>query len=166
MAETSTETRRTATEVRLATEDHLPELMLLLKRAAEHDHPDEPIEAATAYAGLRAIMEEGIVLAAFRQGLLIGSHGVRPAQRWFSDRWHLWTYWFYVDPDHRRSDAGAALIREMKRLADRVALPLLLVQQSQGDIERTERFLGRHMTKIGGFFLYEPAAAEEADERS
>jgi GNAT superfamily N-acetyltransferase len=97
---------------------------------------------------------ECLVLAAFVDGVAVGSIGLHKTTPWYSDTPYLADGWLYVLPTYRRSAIGATLIEEAKKFAQEMALPLVLNIFNMEDTElKIKLFQRKGFKLIGGTFI-------------
>jgi GNAT superfamily N-acetyltransferase len=130
---------------------------LLMSFAAEHSMGGL---SAGKYDPMRSVAWivkniECLVLAAFVDGVAVGSIGLHKTTPWYSDTPYLTDGWLYVLPDHRQSAIGVTLIEEAKRFAKEQHLPLVLNIFNMEDTEIKIKLLRRKGFKlIGGTFVF------------
>lgn len=100
---------------------------------------------------------------------VIGPHGghleamtmVGICQQWYTMVRHLEEYIVYVDPEHRRSNHGKALIDWLHEQSQKTNLPLLTgiltSYRTEAKVRLYERYYGE---KAGAFFLYSSEARD------
>lgn len=80
--------------------------------------------------------------------------GMAVSDIWYTTEKHLADFLVYVDPEHRASEHGTALVQWMKKQSDIIGLPLLSGVVSNKRTEAKCRMFRRMMPKIGEYFLY------------
>jgi GNAT superfamily N-acetyltransferase len=89
-------------------------------------------------------------------GHLEGLVFVTIGEYWYSEEKHLEEFLVYVDPEYRKSDHAAALIKWMKDQSETTGLPLMTGVISNYRTEAKCRLYRRSLPKMGEFFFYPP----------
>lgn len=96
----------------------------------------------------------GVIGVIGEVGELEGMCGLVVADIWYTTEKHLADFLVYVDPEHRASEHGNAMIKWMKKQSDLIGIPLLSGVVSNKRTEAKCRMFRRAMPKIGEYFLY------------
>lgn len=93
-------------------------------------------------------------------GVIDGPHGIEAsvglklAQWWYSDDWHLEEMWAHVHPSHRQGDHAQSLIDFAKGCAARLKLPLLMGILTHHRATAKIRLYQRQIPQVGALFLH------------
>ena len=145
-------------EARLATPDDVEGLVRLARNLhAENGIGELPLSEKKVRAFIDRALNGHLVII-----YVIGppddihaAIGLVIEEGWYSDEWHLYEMFMFVDPKHR-SPPGAArlLIRMAKQAADKLKLPLMVGVISTERTEAKIRLYETELSKAGAFFLY------------
>ena len=131
-------------EIRRATPDDLePVVDLLAAQLAEHDIPIDRADLAYAAEGLLRVPERGVVLAAERDGTIVGVACV--SFSWTVERGGMvaWLDELYVVPTRRELGLGNELLAEVIAAATRAGCPTVELEVETSHA-RAEHLYQRH----------------------
>ena len=112
------------------------------------------MDAPKVYGRIRALLDGGMVLLAYENGVLVGSGAWSTQAYWYSKRARLGEWWFYVRPAHRRSGAARALIDAAKAIASDAGMPFEVNLSSPVKLGVKMRFFRKlGLQLIGATFL-------------
>jgi GNAT superfamily N-acetyltransferase len=128
--------------VKLATEADMPRLMELL-RAMHAEIGIGALNAPKVFHLVSRLLRDGAVLVAVEDNLIIGAIGLELRAWWYSDDTVLGDYFFFVDAEHRGSEAAVRLIERASEFAHQAGRPLMLGVLSLVETERKNLFFRR-----------------------
>jgi len=119
---------------------------------------DEPKALET----VRAVIESrACLLSTNDSGQIVASLGLVYGQPcWYSSDQGLVDRWFFVHPDHRGGNHASDLIVTAKKMARIANTTLWVGVSSTKKTVKKMLFLEKYMKPFGGFFFYQPEAAD------
>jgi len=107
-------------------------------------------------------MASGVVYIADDGNELVGTIGLHPFAPWWTDETILADGWFFIAPEHRRTNAARLLLRMAEEHArDDGRIATIGVFNSH-DSDRKEQFFERlGWKRIGGWYMLDPALPRE-----
>jgi GNAT superfamily N-acetyltransferase len=100
------------------------------------------------------LLHKGIILIAIKDNKIIGSIAGMPVSDWWSDEEYLADAWFYVYPEHRKSDVAKKLSISFINIAKKAKIKIRLGHVFSGDLDRKDKFYERlGLVKAGSTYV-------------
>jgi|TARA_B100000900_G_C20377371_1_gene633001 purine-nucleoside phosphorylase len=128
---------------------------LLLEMHNGTDIPTSKINSEKMISKISEAIHKGVCFISLNdENVIEGSIGGLVASDWWSEEKHLGDLWFYVTPEARKSNAAFELVREFKKVGQKVNIPVRLGHVFSKDLERKDKFFQRlGLQKAGSVFL-------------
>lgn len=138
-------------------------ILRLMERAHEtsgNRYP--PIEPSRAIDWINRTIAEGYVVAAVRDGRIIGSMGLGPYRHpWNAEQWFATNEWLYVDQKYRDKGVAVKLMTLTKGWSEEKNVPIIIGVQDILDADTKDRFIRQQgFTYCGGIFMRWPTNAQ------
>tara|TARA_R100000655_G_scaffold103942_1_gene150711 strand:+ start:207 stop:644 length:438 start_codon:yes stop_codon:yes gene_type:complete len=96
----------------------------------------------------------GVVYVATEKNKILGSIGGMSTSDWWSTDEYLGDLWFYVFPEHRKSNIAIKLVKTFINYGKEVKLKIKLGSVYSGDLRRKDNFFNRlGFVKAGSLYL-------------
>ena len=96
----------------------------------------------------------GVVYVATEKNKILGSIGGMSTSDWWSTDEYLGDLWFYVFPEHRKSNIAIRLVKTFINYGKEVKLKIKLGSVYSGDLRRKDNFFNRlGFVKAGSLYL-------------
>ena len=96
----------------------------------------------------------GVVYVATEKNKILGSIGGMSTSDWWSTDEYLGDLWFYVFPEHRKSNIAIKLVKTFINYGKEVKLKIKLGSVYSGDLKRKDSFFNRlGFVKAGSLYL-------------
>ena len=96
----------------------------------------------------------GVVYVATEKNKILGSIGGMSTSDWWSTDEYLGDLWFYVFPEHRKSNIAIKLVKTCINYGKEVKLKIKLGSVYSGDLRRKDNFFNRlGFVKAGSLYL-------------
>ena len=96
----------------------------------------------------------GVVYVATEKNKILGSIGGMSTSDWWSADEYLADLWFYVFPEHRKSNIAIKLVKTFINYGKEVKLKIKLGSVYSGDLRRKDNFFNRlGFVKAGSLYL-------------
>ena len=106
---------------------------------------------------------DGVVFAVIEEdGRAEAVLGLVWTKLWYSADWYWSDLLLFVRPEHRGTKHAVTLVRFARWWATVTDMHVELGIASLDDLERKEKFLGRHATRMGSFYVINP---HDGDDR-
>ncbi len=126
----------------------------LLLEGHSSDWPFFSVNRDKALGEISRLIEEGIVLVAEQDSMVIGSISFDVHEWWFSDDVFLCEVWTFVRPESRQSKAAETLLRRARALAEEAETPLVVGIFSPHQAERKNKLFRRFFKPVGEIFAH------------
>jgi len=116
--------------------------------------PVSPMKKDKVMNMITLAITRGVVYVATEKNKILGSIGGMSTSDWWSTDEYLGDLWFYVFPEHRKSNIAIKLVKTFINYGKEVKLKIKLGSVYSGDLKRKDSFFNRlGFVKAGSLYL-------------
>ena len=116
--------------------------------------PVSPMKKDKVMNMITLAITRGVVYVATEKNKILGSIGGMSTSDWWSTDEYLGDLWFYVFPEHRKSNIAIKLVKTFINYGKEVKLKIKLGSVYSGDLRRKDNFFNRlGFVKAGSLYL-------------
>lgn len=113
------------------------------------------IDRDKTYAYVLWLMQNGLVLVAEEDQMVVGSLGVEEVEPWYTRIKVLSDVWFYIKPEYRASRIAKEFLGVAKKVSDDSGMPVQFCVSHGFDLERKDVWFKRNgFRNVGGIYIY------------
>ena len=141
--------------IRRAEQTDVPELYdMLTDMHSQTVLPDSPMKKDKVINMIILAITRGVVYVATEKNKILGLIGGMSTSDWWSTDEYLGDLWFYVFPEHRKSNIAIKLVKTFINYGKEVKLKIKLGSVYSGDLRRKDNFFNRlGFVKAGSLYL-------------
>ena len=141
--------------IRRAEQTDVPELYdMLTDMHSQTVLPVSPMKKDKVMNMIILAITRGVVYVATEKNKILGSIGGMSTSDWWSTDEYVGDLWFYVFPEHRKSNIAIKLVKTFINYGKEVKLKIKLGSVYSGDLRRKDNFLNRlGFVKAGSLYL-------------
>ena len=141
--------------IRRAEQTDVPELYdMLTDMHSQTVLPVSPMKKDKVMNMIILAITRGVVYVATEKNKILGSIGGMSTSDWWSTDEYLGDLWFYVFPEHRKSNIAIKLVKTFINYGKEVKLKIKLGSVYSGDLKRKDSFFNRlGFVKAGSLYL-------------
>ena len=141
--------------IRRAEQTDVPELYdMLTDMHSQTVLPVSPMKKDKVMNMIILAITRGVVYVATEKNKILGSIGGMSTSDWWSTDEYQGDRWFYVFPEHRKSNIAIKLVKTFINYGKEVKLKIKLGSVYSGDLRRKDNFFNRlGFVKAGSLYL-------------
>ena len=141
--------------IRRAEQTDVPELYdMLTDMHSQTVLPVSPMKKDKVINMIILAITRGVVYVATEKNKILGLIGGMSTSDWWSTDEYLGDLWFYVFPEHRKSNIAIKLVKTFINYGKEVKLKIKLGSVYSGDLRRKDNFFNRlGFVKAGSLYL-------------